>query len=427
MSVNSLLTAASHNQFLVGASGAGAIGYVLMQIRSVPGRIATLIGDQFTVHLVVRGEDYSAEIINNWIADHPWIKKSRRLATTTKRAKSNGMEILDWSETPRGKVINVPGIIPGPGTNWIKYKGHFIRIHVEDSKGGGNSDNSSTSAASRVTTTTLMKFGRSRKIFDEMMSEIASTQQGKVSLDVFVWSTGRFRMSAKTPRPFSTVFIDPAVKQELLADARKFLHSQDWYEERALAHRRGYLLDGPPGTGKTSTIMALATELGLPLFVINPNAIGDDSLGEVLQATSNGIVVLEDIDSLSSTHSRKKAPADSAAKPLLSLSGLLNAIDGLAASENRILILTTNKPEILDDALVRPGRIDRKFHLGYLSEELAQAMTEKFLETGSQKFFLEIVVPRLGSGPLPASELQNMLLEEIQRRENAVHEQSQSS
>ena len=418
MPFKEILAAAGHNQFLVGAGGAGAIGYVLMQIRALPGKVASVIGDQFTVHLVIRGEDFSSEMINDWLAAHPWIKKSRRLATTTKRASGKEMEVLDWLDSGhnlRAKSVQVPVIIPGPGTNWIRYNGHFIRVSVQDSSGGGGEEGANGHAA-RVTTTTLMMFGRSRKVFDQIMKDVAQSQKQKPSLDVFIWSSGRFRMSQKTLRPFSTVFIDPAVKDAILSDAKKFFSSNKWYEDRALAHRRGYLLDGPPGSGKTSTIMALASELGLPLFVVNPNAVGDDALGEVLQSTSNGIVVLEDIDSLSSAHSREDAdkPSD---KPLLSLSGLLNAIDGLAASENRILILTTNKPEILDSALVRPGRIDRKFHIGYLAHDLAQEMTERFLGDDYMKFFIEIVVPRLGSGPLSPAELQNILLEEIHKRD----------
>jgi ATP-dependent Zn protease len=215
------------------------------------------------------------------------------------------------------------------------------------------------------------------------------------------------------------MFIDPEIRDEVLSDARRFFANGFWYTGMGIPHRRGYLLDGPPGTGKSSLILALASELNKPLYIINAQTLSDDSLAEAFQRAQSGIVVLEDIDTVTITKARQESPeGDDKVAPIasLSLSGLLNAIDGLYASEGRLLFMTSNKPQSLDPALVRPGRIDRQFHIGYLTEHLASMMTAKFLPPASD-FFERVVLPLMRTTPLSGATLQNMLLKELHRLE----------
>jgi chaperone BCS1 len=144
-----------------------------------------------------------------------------------------------------------------------------------------------------------------------------------------------------------------------------------------IPYRRGYLFSGPPGTGKTSLTAALAGVFGLDIYVLTllDPYLNEEQLVRLFSSVpSRCIVLLEDIDAAGLKRNdelkRKKLQGEEIPeekvspgqrKPPsinISLSGLLNAIDGVASSEGRILVMTTNKPKELDAALIRPGRVD---------------------------------------------------------------------
>jgi len=147
------------------------------------------------------------------------------------------------------------------------------------------------------------------------------------------------------------------------------------YAERGIPFRRGYLLHGVPGSGKTSLIHSLAGELGLDIYVVSLSSKGmsDNTLTTLMgHVPSRCILLLEDLDaaftrSVSRDASSTGAPTASNTNSTttetndgstLSLSGLLNSLDGVAAAEGRLLFATTNHIERLDPALSRPGRMD---------------------------------------------------------------------
>jgi ATP-dependent 26S proteasome regulatory subunit len=134
------------------------------------------------------------------------------------------------------------------------------------------------------------------------------------------------------------------------------------------------MLYGPPGTGKTSLIKAIATKYKSSICILSLRNISDSQFRNALaQVDSRDIVVIEDIDAFAISHSRVnkkvKNPGSDDDDIALTLSGLINAIDGLASGEGRILIATANHPELLDSALTRPGRFDLKVEIGYMTNE----------------------------------------------------------
>ena len=191
-----------------------------------------------------------------------------------------------------------------------------------------------------------------------------------------------------------TVILDTERKQQILDDVEEYLSADAarWYADRGIPYRRGYLFYGPPGTGKTSMSFAISGAFGLDIYCISllEPSITEESLSLLFNALpSRCVVLLEDIDS-AGLQSRAVAASDyeylddergmhlfqddtqtlhparslvrdqSSPRSNVSLSGLLNAIDGVASQEGRVLILTTNCPDKLDPALTRPGRIDMK-------------------------------------------------------------------
>ncbi|KAK7189821.1 hypothetical protein DPSP01_008768 [Paraphaeosphaeria sporulosa] len=201
------------------------------------------------------------------------------------------------------------------------------------------------------------------------------------------------RQSCRPSRPMSTVSLDQEQKAKIVMDINEYLHpaSARWYAARGIPYRRGYLFHGPPGTGKTSLSFALAGIFGLDIYCISLMEVGltESDLNKLFTTLPRRcVVLLEDIDSAglrrtddSPTIDTSDASSDgtpsedgvkvdplpklpgaalhgTGIKSLISLSGLLNTIDGAASHEGRVLIMTTNHPEKLDPALIRPGRVD---------------------------------------------------------------------
>ncbi|GKT45842.1 putative mitochondrial outer membrane protein [Colletotrichum spaethianum] len=212
---------------------------------------------------------------------------------------------------------------------------------------------------------------------------------------VIIYSRDRYGMSwkpkARKPlRHLDTVHFDHGVKQELLADIRNYLDpkTQMRYQSRSMPYRRGYLFYGPPGTGKSSLSVAIAGEFGLDLYEVKiPSVATDADLEQMFQEIPpRCVVLLEDIDAVwversnnqerngyGNGNGRAHSPEGSNV-PNCTLSGLLNVLDGVGSQEGRIVIMTTNRPEQLDSALVRPGRVDMKVLLGNISRRSAEEM-----------------------------------------------------
>ncbi|KAL2162027.1 hypothetical protein VTH06DRAFT_7812 [Thermothelomyces fergusii] len=192
------------------------------------------------------------------------------------------------------------------------------------------------------------------------------------------------RCMSRTVRPFSTVILNDEVKKTLIDDITDYLNpaTRRWYANRGIPYRRGYLLHGPPGTGKSSLSLALAGFFKMRIYIVSLSSVSanEENLTALFaDLPRRCVVLLEDIDTAGLTHTREDGEQDSAAadgtenKPAppgdkseqsknangrLSLSGLLNILDGVASQEGRVLIMTTNHIEKLDKALIRPGRID---------------------------------------------------------------------
>jgi len=175
-----------------------------------------------------------------------------------------------------------------------------------------------------------------------------------------------------------------------------FFNSETWYADRGLPYRRGYLFHGPPGCGKTSFVTAAAGVLDCPIYILNlaePNLSDLGLLKLVTEAPPHSMLLMEDVDAAfhcalgkdgkgENQTSAKQSQRDSAHVGLLTFSGLLNALDGVAGQEGKLVIMTTNHPEQLDDALVRPGRVDFRAQFHNASRFAIQEVFCKFFTGG---------------------------------------------
>lgn len=180
------------------------------------------------------------------------------------------------------------------------------------------------------------------------------------------WATDGVHLS----RPLDSVILPPATRQRLVDDARSFgeRSARTWYATKGVPYRRCYLLHGPPGTGKSSFVRALAGELRRPVAFLQAAAAGmsDALLADAFRdVPRRAIMVLEDLDCLFLDPSGTTGDAAAGGSRQgsdgmkITMSGLLNTLDGLVSgSSGRLTVLTSNHPNRIDAALLRPGRVD---------------------------------------------------------------------
>lgn len=149
-------------------------------------------------------------------------------------------------------------------------------------------------------TVTLTALGRDKTVFRELLAEAKemalSREEGKMVVYTSMGPEWRQFGQPKARRPLSSVVLAEGLGERLKADLEDFGNSGRWYIERGIPYRRGYLLHGPPGCGKTSFIMALAGELQYNICIMNLNERGmtDDKLHVLLSvAPPRSFILLE--------------------------------------------------------------------------------------------------------------------------------------
>jgi chaperone BCS1 len=245
---------------------------------------------------------------------------------------------------------------------------------------------------------TLTAWGRDSGILKALLAEALRVKleaPAAAALSVFVQSSSSHVVGwelalTKAARAADSIILDGELARFLLDDARRFLGNAAWYAARGVPHRRGYLLHGAPGCGKTTFAQVLASELQLDLCLLNltHDGLNDAALAELMrEAPRKAMIVLEDVDAVfadrrggggglratTTSGSRQQGAGSS-----VSFSGLLNALDGVASQEGRIIYLSTNHLDRLDPALVRPGRCDIVRELYPASREQARRMFLRF-------------------------------------------------
>ncbi|KAL0945440.1 hypothetical protein HGRIS_000930 [Hohenbuehelia grisea] len=275
----------------------------------------------------------------------------------------------------------------------FSWKGYWVEIKREQSMMQQSSRGSQSGPMMYLTMYTL-NMSALKALVDEAKRRYVETSRPNViihSADIrygmpFTWN----KVKSKTRRPLSSIILPEGVLNSLVDDLREFIDSEDWYIEAGIPYRRGYILYGPPGTGKSSTIYTLAGELGLEIYTLSLAAPDiDDTIlqNAAAQIPKHSILLIEDIDcAFPSREDEEEALKAAQANYLhqkpkrtqVTLSGLLNVLDGVESDEGKFFMATTNYIDRLDPALLRPGRIDRRVQYRLTTKPQSAALFTRF-------------------------------------------------
>ena len=366
------------NQMLMGLLVPTGMGFLLYQLRWIANTIYSEIRSLFLCQIQVKNSDKSFTAVLAYIA--ALTTSETNLVCTTKKKKNKGWR-QRWIEGMSG-VKTAPAVNYEPAQSsrlqFVEFKGHKIMVSREK---GQTITTGYRREPLELETIYLSAWSSSCTLIKEFIKtavemEFTETNKGIgiFALSSMSWYGGWERVLTKDKRDRSSVVLADEISEQLIADAKNFLDSHEWYRQRGIPYRRGYLLYGPPGSGKTSFVQVLAGELNLDICMLslsNEN-LNDESLATNLRdAPADAVILLEDVDAVfvESRQQDDGAAASVAQKRKasggVSFSGLLNAIDGVASQEGRMFFMTTNYPDRLDSALVRPGRCDVKIQLDY--------------------------------------------------------------
>ena len=212
--------------------------------------------------------------------------------------------------------------------------------------------------------------------------EYEKTYLGKIKkkdyVTHFVWDESYWDdLSSRKKRKLETISLNDT-SDNLLKELKHFLstETEELYENLGVNYKKNYLLEGVPGTGKTSLIFSLASELNYNIAILNfDSKLTDVKFLQAIQKLPRKcFLVIEDVDHL--FIERKK---NDEFKNAITFSGILNVLDGFGSQHKLVTFITTNHECVLDSAFKRPGRVDKIVHFDYATKEQINHMYARFL------------------------------------------------
>src|SRR3984957_4185230 len=350
------------NQFASGGLLLMVLGSIGVFLRGLPQQLWSWLLQQTTMMITVKDDDDSFSWVKEWFLEQEFLKRIRR---------------VDLDTTLRSAEM---ALVPGPGRHifWHEKRPFWVWVYrTEDTQGRSHR---------RMESLTFRTIGRDQAFLKRFVQQVVACHHRKVSMASYLHvydDEGWTYAQAYSPRLIDSVILKAGEKEHLMQDLEIFRTSRQRYRRLGVPYHRGYLLYGPPGTGKTSLVSALGAKFGMSIYVVNLTELNDRTLKTAMNdVPENSVILFEDIDCMKAGNRRPDSKewmekqtssiaiekTDPSAGFAVTLSGLLNVLDGFHAPENVVYVMTTNRVAALDPALLRPGRIDYRLFMGEASE-----------------------------------------------------------
>ncbi|XP_054442133.1 mitochondrial chaperone BCS1 isoform X2 [Pteronotus mesoamericanus] len=345
MPLSDFVLALKDNPYFGAGFGLVGVGTVLALARKGAQLGLVAFRRHYMITLEVPARDRSYAWLLSWLTRHS--THTQHLSVET-----------SYLQHESGRISTKFEFVPSPGNHFIWYQGKWIR--VVRSREMQMIDLQTGTPWESVTFTAL---GTDRKVFFNILEEARELalqqEEGKTVMYTAVGSEWRPFGYPRRRRPLDSVVLEQGLAERIIRDIREFIDNPKWYTDRALA---GEL------------------EHSICLLSLTDSSLSDDRLNYLLSvAPQQSLVLLEDVDAaFLSRDLAVQDPVKYQGLGRLTFSGLLNALDGVASTEARVVFMTTNHVDRLDPALIRPGRVDLKEYVGYCSQWQLAQMFQRF-------------------------------------------------
>jgi len=324
-------------------------------------------------------------------------------------------------------------LTPGPGSHLIRFDGAYFLLSKSNDSLEARSGKNSGVPRERDPLAIARIFDVERKVItlkclrrdkDKLLRFLDHTKDlyfssGKKQSIIYQHRYGDwYKKKLLMPRTIESLILDDDILEDMIREIQWFLENKSYHWERGMPYRLGFLLYGPPGTGKTSAIIALANYFNIDVYYIDIGASHfDDSyfVNAVSSVPHNSFLVIEEID-LANTARKNSANGNNGQG--INKGTLMNCIDGLFASEGRVLFMTTNNKDKVDEAILRPGRCDKHIYFGYASKSQIQRMIKRFFPDSDEATLNAAVSICQGRDVSPA--LLQLLLKKARHKDDAI-------
>lgn len=366
--MNGLFESLSAHPVLGGGLALGLVGYIVAILRNAPLQLYRYGKSRLITSVEIPDKDPAFEWFDRWLASNPASHRKRDYVVRTEQESPTQMAHASAAMAPgpsRGIANWRFSFSPAPGSGIVRYRDH--RLWVERRRRWYET---AFNGAPYQDTYVITHLGSRNVIRDLLQEALDGATNGKdPGIPVLVGGGGCWgNYGFKPRRPIESIILDGSLLDSIVDDMRDFYAAKDWYQDRGIPWHRGYLFAGVPGSGKTSTSIGIAGHLGLGIALVSLSSsdMDDQALSRLMIGLpEKSLLLVEDVDALF---------VERDSKCRVTFAGFLNALDGVAASEGRVLVMTTNHPEKLDPALIRCGRVDRRVDFGYATPDQARRL-----------------------------------------------------
>jgi hypothetical protein len=282
------------------------------------------------------------------------------------------------SENGEKERIEINSSFDGTIAQTLTIAGHQVTIFTQQPEGSSIKYEGQSSGRSGMVSRSINIVCPTVKARNDVLKEIERESQHLVDSQPRMYTSSRWgdmrRRNEIQPRSRDSVVLKEGQMERILSHLNTFLSNGAAYRKADIPFRTGILLYGDPGSGKSSTALAIANELKMNVYIVTLSSLNsDDALNECFMSIpANSIIILEDIDVLSAVRDRDDDQG-------VTMSGMLNVLDGFQSPPGVITIMTTNRIDVLDKAIIRPGRVDLQEELGCLDTYQLEGMCKYFM------------------------------------------------